>query len=283
MRHGNVSWCEVTGKDGGALQSFYGELFGWAFEPAPKMPEYGMVLRGDPAEGPGIGVSPAPEGPGWVTFYVQIDDLEATMAAAEARGGGESGEAATEDGDLGREPGVDLGRGEQVARRERRGQRGAGAHLQDLATAPLAGAVALTLVTSDDGVAAQAFVVGGAGEARDTQRAAKQVVVRNRTVSESEGLSADPTQKHLYRETENTNPRISCCSDHEIGQRAAAPRRELATQEGLGQGVGRCRPTDRPYRHQIQRFGEVESGAQSVRVPARHRVTAEASSVRLQG
>ncbi len=87
MRHGNVSWCEVTGKDGGALQSFYGELFGWAFQPAPKMPEYGMVLRGDPTEGPGIGVSPAPEGPGWVTFYVQVDDLEATMAAAEARGG----------------------------------------------------------------------------------------------------------------------------------------------------------------------------------------------------
>lgn len=87
MRHGQVSWCEVTGKSGEALQGFYGELFGWEFQPAPKMPDYGMVLRQDPADGPGTGVSPASEGPGWMTFYVQVDDLEATMAEAEARGG----------------------------------------------------------------------------------------------------------------------------------------------------------------------------------------------------
>ncbi len=88
MKQGLISWCEVTGSDGDALQAFYGDLFGWSFTPAPKMPDYGMVLRASEAEGPGIGVSPAPQGPGWVTFYVQVDDLDATIAQAEARGGG---------------------------------------------------------------------------------------------------------------------------------------------------------------------------------------------------
>lgn len=78
-------WFEVAGKDHQALKSFYGELFDWEMKDAEGMP-YSMIDATDGGIPGGIGA--APEGhPGHVTFYVQVDDLEASLSQAEKLGG----------------------------------------------------------------------------------------------------------------------------------------------------------------------------------------------------
>jgi predicted enzyme related to lactoylglutathione lyase len=66
-----VTWFEVTGRDGKALQAFYSDVFGWRLNVMPEM-NYGMVEAGDGGIGGGIGQ--APDGQGHVTFYVEVDD-----------------------------------------------------------------------------------------------------------------------------------------------------------------------------------------------------------------
>jgi hypothetical protein len=77
---------EVMGKDPEKLRSYFGELFGWEFrEPMGPM-QYAMVEN---AEGIPGGIGGVPEGySGHVTFYVQVPDVEATLAQAESLGGG---------------------------------------------------------------------------------------------------------------------------------------------------------------------------------------------------
>ena len=79
-----VVWFEVVGADAKALQAFYGDLFGWQFDTDNPV-GFGMVA----AQGEGIpgGVGPAQQGPGWTTFYVQVDDVEAAVAKATSAGG----------------------------------------------------------------------------------------------------------------------------------------------------------------------------------------------------
>ena len=84
---------EVMGNDAAALQSFYGDLFGWKFNVDNPM-NYAMV---DPADNPpggsgtsGIagGIGQMPEGqPGYATFYVDVPDVEAALAKAVSLGG----------------------------------------------------------------------------------------------------------------------------------------------------------------------------------------------------
>lgn len=80
----HVIHVEVTGKDGPALQRFYGDVFGWTFD-TDNPTGYGMFRDGDGVVS-GIGAS-NDGGPGHVTFYVHADDPEATLRAVEARGG----------------------------------------------------------------------------------------------------------------------------------------------------------------------------------------------------
>lgn len=82
---------EVIGKDGDQLRSYYSDLFDWRFDTSNPM-DYGVVDRNDnmTAEGVGIGggVAGGPEGyDGHVTFYVQVPDVEATLARAVELGG----------------------------------------------------------------------------------------------------------------------------------------------------------------------------------------------------
>jgi predicted enzyme related to lactoylglutathione lyase len=82
---------EVAGQDAEKLRSYYGTLFGWEFDANNPM-NYGVVQREAnlSADGVGIGggVGPAmPGGQGHVTFYVQVPDVEATLAQAESLGG----------------------------------------------------------------------------------------------------------------------------------------------------------------------------------------------------
>jgi predicted enzyme related to lactoylglutathione lyase len=78
-------WFEVAGRDHEALKGFYSGMFEWKLTDMEGMP-YSTV----DAEGEGIpgGIGAAPEGQdGHVTFYVEVDDVEAGLAKAEAMGG----------------------------------------------------------------------------------------------------------------------------------------------------------------------------------------------------
>lgn len=75
---------EIMGGEGDTLQRFYAEAFGWEIDADNPM-NYGVV----PADEGGIGggVGPAAEGEGFVTVYVQVDDLQAALDTVEAAGG----------------------------------------------------------------------------------------------------------------------------------------------------------------------------------------------------
>lgn len=82
---------EVIGKDGDMLRSYYSDLFGWEFNTDNEM-KYGVVSREGNAleDGTGIGggVGVGPEGyEGHVTFYIEVPDVEASLAKAESLGG----------------------------------------------------------------------------------------------------------------------------------------------------------------------------------------------------
>jgi len=77
---------EILGKDGEATQEFYSKLFEWELN-IDNPANYGMVT-GPESGGIGGGIGPAPEGsPGHVTFYVEVDDLQAYLDKAESLGG----------------------------------------------------------------------------------------------------------------------------------------------------------------------------------------------------
>jgi uncharacterized protein len=82
---------EIIGKDGAKLQSYYSELFGWEIDANNPM-NYGVVSRegNTNADGIGIGggIGPGPEGyEGHVTVYVEVPDVEASLAKASSLGG----------------------------------------------------------------------------------------------------------------------------------------------------------------------------------------------------
>jgi predicted enzyme related to lactoylglutathione lyase len=82
-----VGWFEVVGQDGEKLRSFYGDVFGWTFN----MPDGGEGMDyglADPNEtGIGGGVGTAPGGQGYATFYVGVDDPQASLDRIESLGG----------------------------------------------------------------------------------------------------------------------------------------------------------------------------------------------------
>ena len=76
---------EILGKDAAALSSFYGDAFGWDMQEV--MPTYSMAHPGGESGIVG-GVGAAPEGhPGHVTFYVEVDDLDAALGKVTSLGG----------------------------------------------------------------------------------------------------------------------------------------------------------------------------------------------------
>jgi uncharacterized protein len=82
---------EITGRDGAAMRRFYGELFDWPIDADNPM-DYGIVAREDNLNADGIGIgggiAVGPAGyPGHVTFYVEVPDVEASLAHVEQMGG----------------------------------------------------------------------------------------------------------------------------------------------------------------------------------------------------
>lgn len=76
---------EILGKDGGKLQEFYGNLFGWKINADNPM-KYGLVAAEKGGIGGGIG---GMEGPGEnsVVIYVAVPDPQAMLDKAVAMGG----------------------------------------------------------------------------------------------------------------------------------------------------------------------------------------------------
>lgn len=77
---------EVLGKDAKALQGFYAKVFSWPMESV--MDTYAMVRpEGEQGIAGGVGSTMSPDTPGHSTFYVEVEDLQATLDAVEAAGG----------------------------------------------------------------------------------------------------------------------------------------------------------------------------------------------------
>jgi predicted enzyme related to lactoylglutathione lyase len=75
---------EIGAADIRPLVAFYGELFGWELQSIGE--SYTLVdTRGGQGLNGGIGRSDT--GEPWATFYVEVDDLQATLERAEALGG----------------------------------------------------------------------------------------------------------------------------------------------------------------------------------------------------
>ena len=86
---GTPSWVDLGAADIAAAARFYGDLFGWTFEPAGPVEEtggYGLfTLRGKNVAGLGPQMDQS-QPPYWST-YVSVADVEATLARVEVDGG----------------------------------------------------------------------------------------------------------------------------------------------------------------------------------------------------
>jgi predicted enzyme related to lactoylglutathione lyase len=78
-----VIHVEVVGKDGAALQRFYGDVFGWDFD-TNNPGGYGLHRQGELSGGVGAAQD---GGAGHVTFYVHADDPEGVLRKVESAGG----------------------------------------------------------------------------------------------------------------------------------------------------------------------------------------------------
>ena len=77
---------EILGRDGEKLKSFYGELFDWKIDSNNPM-NYGIVSsQREGSIGGGVGASQEGQ-PGHVTFYVEVNDLQAHLDKVEQMGG----------------------------------------------------------------------------------------------------------------------------------------------------------------------------------------------------
>jgi uncharacterized protein len=78
-------WFEVAAKDREAMKGFYSGMFEWEMTDMEEMP-YTTIENN--AQGIPGGIGSAPDGSdGHVTFYVEVDDVEAGLAKAESLGG----------------------------------------------------------------------------------------------------------------------------------------------------------------------------------------------------
>ena len=79
---------EILGRDHESLQQYYRDLFDWKIvQPSPDFP-YGIVSVEEQDEGIGGGIGAAMDGGGpQTTFYVQVEDIEASLQKAAELGG----------------------------------------------------------------------------------------------------------------------------------------------------------------------------------------------------
>ena len=80
---------EINSSDVEKSQSFFKELFDWHIEAMPMEAMPGMVYGMVDTHSGGIsgGISNSPDGQTHVTFYIEVDDLQAYLDKAESLGG----------------------------------------------------------------------------------------------------------------------------------------------------------------------------------------------------
>ena len=81
-----VLWFEVLATDGKALRQFYSDVFGWQISAADGGNDYGLVTSGDGGIGGGIGTG-RDDHDRHLTFFIEVDDPAAYLAAVEKAGG----------------------------------------------------------------------------------------------------------------------------------------------------------------------------------------------------
>jgi uncharacterized protein len=82
----SVVHFEIGVKDASAAQKFYADLFGWKVDANNPM-NYGIVDTDSGGQGIGGGITKPPDDSGpYVTFYVNVEDLQATLERAEKLG-----------------------------------------------------------------------------------------------------------------------------------------------------------------------------------------------------
>lgn len=80
-----VHW-ELMGSDSEKLAAFYNGLFDWQAEATPGFEQYYLVDEG--TSGVGGAVGKGPEGmESYITFYIQVDDINDHLARIEGAGG----------------------------------------------------------------------------------------------------------------------------------------------------------------------------------------------------
>lgn len=85
MADARIIHLEVVGKDGPALQRYYGDLFGWKLN-TDNPGGYGMTAPEQ--TGLVVGIGSTPDGSsGHVTGYITVADINATLAKATELGG----------------------------------------------------------------------------------------------------------------------------------------------------------------------------------------------------
>lgn len=90
LKHGALSWFELMTTDVDGAKSFYGDIFGWEFEPYDGDPaaQYNIV-KVNGTEVAGIMKTPpqcTDQPPCWGT-YITVDDIDSTVAKIEQKGG----------------------------------------------------------------------------------------------------------------------------------------------------------------------------------------------------
>jgi predicted enzyme related to lactoylglutathione lyase len=85
MANNPVIHFEIVGRDGAALQKFYSDLFGWNLN-TDNPGGYGMTSPDETGVIVGVGAS-QDGGPGHVTGYVSVADVDAALTRATELGG----------------------------------------------------------------------------------------------------------------------------------------------------------------------------------------------------
>jgi uncharacterized protein len=84
--HNSVAWFQVGTDEPETAKRFYGGLFGWTFAKDPA-PGYELVTAPGADKPSGGILDTGGKMPNHATFYVVVEDVKATVAAAERAGG----------------------------------------------------------------------------------------------------------------------------------------------------------------------------------------------------
>ena len=90
--NGSIGHVEVLGEDPAPLRDFYSAVFGWQVGPVaaddPEQMGYAMVRIEEGPHAVSAGIGRRISGFLPVTFYIEVDDLEAALRSIAEKGGG---------------------------------------------------------------------------------------------------------------------------------------------------------------------------------------------------